>query len=364
MAAPDTTLAAIQKKVRRITRSPSVNLLSENDLNEYINTFLVYGFPEHLRTFNFRTNYSFFTNPNQDVYPTDTLSFGGAVNNVLFDFQNNFTTVHPPFYISGYPVSFVQSQAELYGAFPKTNTVQETISTGNGITTNFSGTLSTGLISNTTTSLLQREVLFNSIDIAGIGVSLTDIPVVDITDGSNFPQGNLYDPNGADYKTSLRTAPIAVEIFNRIDYTTGAYNITFSNAPAIGQPIYAQYSLAKTSRPLMVGYYANKFIVRPVPDKVYRVEFEVYANPTWLMNTTDSPDLKEYWQYIAYGASRKIFEDRMDYDSIQMITPGFTEQQNLCERRTLVQLSNNKVPTIYDMPRGSFSNFGNNGFGL
>ena len=53
-------LADIQKKVRRITRSPSTSQLSDADLNEYINNFLMYDFPEHLRLFTFRKVLSFY----------------------------------------------------------------------------------------------------------------------------------------------------------------------------------------------------------------------------------------------------------------------------------------------------------------
>jgi len=71
-----TTLAAIRVKVRRLTLSPSTAQLSDVEIDEYVNTSVVYDFPETLRTFNLRTTFTFFTNPGQDVYPTDIASFG------------------------------------------------------------------------------------------------------------------------------------------------------------------------------------------------------------------------------------------------------------------------------------------------
>ena len=68
------TLQAIQTKVRRLTRSPSESQLSTVDLNNYINTSILYDFPEHLRLFKLRTVLTFYTHPYQDVYytnPTD-----------------------------------------------------------------------------------------------------------------------------------------------------------------------------------------------------------------------------------------------------------------------------------------------------
>ena len=78
IAPPTNTLEAIQIKVRRLTRSPSTAQLSDDDLNNYINTFVVYDFPEQLRMFNLRTTFTFVCNAYQDTYYTDIASFAGA----------------------------------------------------------------------------------------------------------------------------------------------------------------------------------------------------------------------------------------------------------------------------------------------
>jgi len=54
------TLAQIKTKVRRLTRSISEQQLSESDLESYINTAVLYDFPEHLRHFNLKTNFTFY----------------------------------------------------------------------------------------------------------------------------------------------------------------------------------------------------------------------------------------------------------------------------------------------------------------
>jgi hypothetical protein len=102
-----------------------------------------------------------------------------------------------------------------------------------------------------------------------------------------------------------------------------------------------------TALPQALLYYDNTFFLRPVPDQPYNINFEAYIRPTFLMETTDNPQLNEWWQYIAYGAAKKIFEDRMDMDSVQMIMPEYKKQETLCLRRTLVQLSNERTGTIY-----------------
>ena len=86
---PTSTLQAIQTKVRRLTRKPSTAQISDTDLQNYINTFVVYDFPEQLRTFNLRKTFTFFTNPLQDVYITDSTL---PQTNPLYNFQNIYLT--------------------------------------------------------------------------------------------------------------------------------------------------------------------------------------------------------------------------------------------------------------------------------
>ncbi len=129
MPAPDSTLQAIENKVRRLTRSPSTAQLTTLDLQNYINTFVVYDFPEHLRTFNLRKTFTFYTNPYQDEYMTDEASFGDPianptiVYNPLYNFQNKYLTVHPPVYIAGIQSMFTQSREEFFQYYPKVNSL-------------------------------------------------------------------------------------------------------------------------------------------------------------------------------------------------------------------------------------------------
>jgi hypothetical protein len=90
------------------------------------------------------------------------------------------------------------------------------------------------------------------------------------------------------------------------------------------------------------------------------VNFQVYVRPDALLASGQAPELEEWWQYIAYGAAKKIFEDRMDMDSVQQILPEFNQQQRLCLRRTIVQNSNTRVATIYTQTLNGIG--GNNGY--
>ena len=370
MPAPDATLQAIQTKVRRITRSPSEAQLTTPDLQNYINTFVVYDFPEHLRMFNNRTTFTFYTNPGQDRYPTDEVSFAGAINNPLYNFQNKFLTIHAPVYMAGYNSFFTQSREQFFGIYPKTNSIAATRATGDGINTQFSGVVNTAQSSlvpgqsNQAAGILQFEVLFDSIDANGQGLALVDIPVVDPATGNNTQIGNLYDPNSALYKTDLATPPTVPFIgplapgTGFINYNTGQFNISFTTPPAANQPINSQTVFQVLSLPQALLYYDNTFFVRPLPDQPYRIQFEAYMRPTFLMSTGQTPQLEEWWQYIAYGAAKKIFEDRMDLDSVALILPEYQKQEQLVLRRTIVQNTNERTATIYTEQTSGYSGSG------
>lgn len=361
--APDSTLFAIEQKVRRLTRSPSTAQLTVTDLENYINTFVVYDFPEHLRTFQNRTSFTFYTQPYQDTYKTDAT---WPTTAQLYNFQNQYIATHPPTYIAGFQAWNTQSREQLFGVYPLTRSIQQLQTLGDGVTTNFTGFISSlnnaisplnqsGQVS---TGLLQNNVLFESIDVNGNGVSLIDSPIVDANSGFNTIYGLMYPPNNPPVTLPLTLATPyltnpAFPSTNFINYATGQFNITFPTAPASGNIINSQTVPQVVSLPQALLYYNNQFTVRPVPDQVYPVTIEVDARPTFILNSGTSPQLEELWQYIAYGAAKKIFEDRMDLESVQMIMPEFKKQEALCLRRTIVQQTNERTATIYTEQTGS-----------
>lgn len=354
MPEPVTTLAAIEQKVRRLTRSPSLAQLSKEDLDNYINTFVIYDFPEQLRTFNLHKQFSFVCNPFQDTYVTnDTLPIG----NELKDFQNKYLSINPPVYIAGYNSFYSQSREQFFGIYPIINSIANIGTSGDGVTTNFIGVINTNQAQpgnvQQLLALLQGQVLFSSVADSGLGVSLIDVPVVDAATGFKTIHGNLYVPGN-----TPAVPPTVVTPNNTINYATGAYNITFATAPGAGAIINSQTAPQALAIPQSLLFYQNEFTVRPVPDQPYRINFEVYARPTTLLADNQSPELNEWWQYIAYGAAKKIFEDRMDTDSVQQIMPEFEMQRLLCNRRTIVQNSNMRASTIYELQTGTSYNGG------
>ncbi len=330
---PDSTLTAIQNKVRRLTRSPTEAQLATTTINDYINTFVFYDFPEHLRLFDLRTTFTFFTQPNIDTYETTSTN----VDDPFYNFKNKYISIHEPAYIAGYPALFSQSREQFFGIYPIVNSIQSIGVAGDGVTTQFSGNVNAAnnpfppFPGFQNTPILQNQVLFSSIDITNDALAMRDVPL-------NSAVGNLiaYD------------APISLvpDLNNFINYITGDFTVTFPFAPRVGQAINSETVPYQAALPQALCYFDNSFVLRPVPDQSYRVNVEVYIRPTEIL-AGQSPEIEQWWQYIAYGAAKKIFEDRMDLDSVQLIMPEFKVQETLVLRKTLVTYAKERVGTIY-----------------
>ena len=335
----DSSLTAIRTKVRRLTRSPSTAQISDAQIDEYVNTFILYDFPEQIRLSALRTVLTFYTQPGVDVYEsTDDVT--QQFTNALFNFKNKYVAVHPPIYLAGIQGFYTQWRDVFYGYYPQTNTIAQTGLFGDGITTTFTGTV-------VARPMLQRNVIFTAINTAGTSMVLTDNPVSNTT-------GALGLPN------QPQTLPLP---YGQINYITGAFTVVFPSAPAAQEPITVENIAYQPGKPLAMLYYDQKFTIRPVPDKSYAVSIEADIRPTELLAFDQSPQLAQWWQYIAFGAAKKIFEDRMDMDSVQLILPEFKMQERLCLRATLTQQANERTVTIYTQGKNyGFGWFGTGGW--
>lgn len=375
----DSSLLAIQQKVRRITRNLTEAQLSTPQLNQYINTYVLYDFPETLRLFNLKTTFSFYTSPFVDVYKTSD------TNSPLFNFENKYITTDAPIYIAGYSALFSQSREQFFGIYPIVNSISSIGVYGNGTTISYTGVVNSqqAQVPNNVTqviSLLQSNVLFSSIDVNGSGLAMQDTPILDNITGFPTVWGSLYNaliyndepydsvtnPGGfpvislpAPYNTTVSGFPTT----NYINYVTGQYYVTFPTAPASGAPIDSQTVPTNPSLPQALLFFDGEFTVRPVPDQPYRIDMEVFTQPTELLATGQSPDLNEWWQLIAWNSAKKIFEDRADFESVNMIMPALKEQERLVLRRTIVQNTTQRSSTIYtsDTAAGYGSGWNNGG---
>lgn len=340
------TLATIRQKVRRLTLSPSPSQLSDADIDQYVNTFIQYDFPEHLRLFNLRQKYTFYTSPGVDVYQSNEI-----INDPLFEFQQNFLTIHPPIYVDGVEINMTQSESEFFRWYPK-NRSDMTLRKADGISLTYTGFINSlnsplSQFNSQNINILRNYVTITSADAVNNAIVMQDAPY-------NGATGYLYPPN------TYPDFTIPPDPNNTINYLTGQYTVTFPTAPAAGQNINAHVFYYQPSRPTIVMYFQNQFIFRPVPDQAYPVDIEVYVRPTQLLAAGQSPQLEEWWQLLSYGASLKVLQDRRDIDSVNRIMPEFKEQMLLVQRRTIVQNTNERVATIYTDALGNGGGSGYN----
>lgn len=316
-------LETIRQFVRQITRSNSLSQLSNEELDLNINYFLLFHLPSNIRLFSLRSTLTFYTQPGVDVYA----SSDDTTNN-LYDFKNRYVAIHPPVYLAGVPGYFTQQRDIFYNIYPQTNFIADTLLRGDGTVGPFTGTV-------TAKPMLQNNVLFTCLDQSGNAMTLVDYPVSNTTGAlglQNTPQA-LPSPYG------------------QINYITGVFTLNFPSLTLDGATIFIENIAYQPGKPSSILYYDNKFTIRPVPDKAYPIQVEVDRIPTELINAQSVPDIKQWWEYIAYGAAILLLERRVDYDTINLIMPSFEKRQLQVSRTSLTQYTNERAPTIYVLGR-------------
>ena len=373
-------LSTIRTKVRRVTGRLDPVEMSDNDVDFYINTYLLYDFPEQMRSRILQTAYRFTTSAFQDVYPFPS---------------EQYVLMQGPVQCDGYYLNYYQNQELFYAAWPKTFFLQ-TVGTGNGAATNpalaalsalpvlASNVLLTTSIGGQTVSYTDNGLgafLSQPFTIIGINQALTAIvtlstAVSGITVGSQVFISNVFGMtqiNGGPYLViAAAGASITINVDSTlfsafqvspgsgmqrqagtVNYQTGAIALDWGSAPDNGAQINAHYYTYKASRPSTILFYGNDLTLRPVPDQGYLIEIPVYKKPVQLLASSQSPELRQWWQLIAYGAALKVFADNLDMESYQKCMPLFEEQEVLAMRSTVDQKSQKRVITPFSDGGGS-----------
>ena len=148
-----------------------------------------------------------------------------------------------------------------------------------------------------------------------------------------------------------------------INYQTGEIaGLTFAEPIPEGTPIQIQYNPKQFSIPLAIMFYQNQFTLCPTPDKGYTVELTCYRQPIQALLAADmagNPELSEWWEILAVGAAKKIFEERLDSDGVMFIDKMLKERYDIIETRTYAQIGQERISTLYTDQLTE--NYGNNG---
>jgi hypothetical protein len=325
------TLANIRTKVRRLTGRPSPQQITDSQIDDYVNTFYLYDMPENLRLFTQETVFEFMTTKNVDQYNLNDITvWTGQQNKPASDV---YITIKPPAFIAGYQSFWSQDREQFFRTYPALAELSTSIQ-GDGTTGPYTYTFAN-------TPIFQNRVTVGAIDTTGATVNAIDSP----TDRQN---GTWQIINSSSTLTGS------------IDYLAGSVSVTFDNV--ITSDNYVNFSAVpyQPNRPQALLFYHNTITLRPVPDKEYLVQVNAYQRPTILVDSGDEPTLNQWWQYLAYGAAKKIFEDSQNLEGLQAIMPGYKEQEMLVLRRTIIERTNQRTATIYTemvaFPYGNFNN--------
>lgn len=355
------TLADIIAKVRKLTGSGDAFQLTDAQIIDYINSFYLYDLPAQFRSLKLKDRYTFNTIRGIDIYPFDS---------------EHYTTVEMPCYIMKRLVPLYNQPWGNQGFWGSSSNwqFQQNITQGDGTVGPYTGTLNNvpvvrstnnnPMVSTPTSSTLPfplgNPVTFPQANISRVQNILITANValgntLNITDDGN---GNLI---GAGSGT--------------IDYDTGAIAVTFNSAIPSGANIQVMYSPTVMACPLSILFFQNQFTLRPIPDQGYTVELIAYRQPSQaLLGSEDPlnpvltgvPELKEWWELLAAGASKKAFEDRYDSDGVMLMDKMLFDRYAVAEARTYAQLGKQRIGTIYadQLNSGYGTNAGGWGLGF
>jgi hypothetical protein len=323
------TLADIITKVRRLTGSGNSFQLTDSQIKDYINSFYLYDFPAQFRSLKLKDIYKFDTTRGIDTYAFDS---------------ERYTTIQAPCWVAKRETNLYFDPTGFYAInFDATNSRWQQIeifATGNGTIGPYTGmTQGTPLVRSVNT--IPTNLNYPASRVQNILItansSLGSTQNV-IDDGSGTTIGNLIDPvTGANRGT--------------INYETGAISVTFANTVPAGEQIVIEYRAAVLNIPLGVLFFQNQFTLRPIPDRGYTVEVVAYRQPTQALEDTPgdagTPELNEWWEAIAAGAAKKVYEDRLDSDGLALMDKLLFERYKVVETRTYAQMGKSRVSTIY-----------------
>ena len=340
------TLQAIRTKIRKLTGSATNFQLTDSDIDDYINSFYSYDFPAQFRSLKLKDIYTFNTTRGIDTYPFDS---------------EHYTTVEQPAYCMNRAIAFFNNPWPFFGVNYNWQ-YQNNFATCDGTAGPYSGL--------TSAKPLIRSINNNPANTQQTTTSQVPYPasrVQNLLITTNVANGITYNVTDVPTPNSSVGTLIGDCINGSINYETGAItNLTFSGPTTSGQPIQIQYNPTQLSIPLSILYFQNQFTLRPVPISGFTIQIVAYRSPSQALLTSPAsqglPELNEWWETIAFGAAKKVFQDRLDMDGVGIMEQFLLQAYSLNETRTYAQLGKQSVSTIYKDQIAQ--NYGQTGLGL
>lgn len=351
-------LDRMRQEIRKITGRFDSTQITDQQLDDYINDFYLYDFPEELRSLKLKDYYEFVTIPNVAEYTVPQNTFADPQNtttptSIAIDSLGTNKAIYnvmQPVYVDGYQSAWYQDPDTYQRIWPNLNQVQKAVAVTN---------VTDGAIY--TFNLFATPILQGTVT---IGCSrpntTTTLPLETFRDVS-VP--NTFSATGVLYRQNAATGVVDTTASCTINYLTGAVSIEFSSAPAVGIPINAHFYAYVASRPRDIMWFNQKLTLRPVPNDSYKVRMVAQYQPTVVLSANETTQQSqfdeatatsqqtsnffEWWQLLVYGASLKIFITDGDHEEYERNRPYYEQMKIEAQRRCLKQMSNQRIQTIY-----------------
>ncbi len=335
------TLQDIIEKIRIVSASGNSEQVTDEKIINYINSYYLYDLPQDLRNLKLKDVYTFNTVQNVDTYP--------------FDFDK-WETIEAPAYCGKIQMTLFQNKAAFYGYNFNTQQLQN-FDQGDGTVGPYSGTVQNFPILASINNNPMADTQLSNTQVFPAGYP----PTFDESNISRI-QNILISANTATSSLHVTDDGAGNLIGDcvaggTIDYFTGVIaGLTFTQAIPGGNSVTIQYIQAVQGQPFVMLFFQNQFVVRPVPDQAYTIEMTAYRRPSQaLLGTTDpeSPNLAGrpeelfWWELIAFGVAKKLYQDRLDVQGVQMMDMFLQEKISEAQTRTYAQLGKRQISTIY-----------------
>lgn len=399
--------------VRRIIKSPSNALITDNLIIDYINRFWIMDVDARLQLFDLKTKYQFQTQPAVDQYNMPLYQIQTQPGAQTIGYYPVYQGFIPPAYINGIQVPWQTQKSQFFNIWP--NIVQNVgvIGIGNGTAGPYIlqvpiigppsppnpplNALSRGHID--MSGIIALSTALGSymdpplVDSATANLSIPAVPVTSVASqfyltalGTNNQNVIVADsgqflstdvnagllmtpgtaPGGLDFTGTPYTTGNAVlpggysATSNTINYLTGQVTVTFPEVIPSGNNINCQCFYFQSGLPRGLLYYNNTITLRTIPDKQYLVELDAYLSPAAFLNTGAAIPFGYMTEYLARGAARKMLSDTGDWEQFERYEPLFIEQERLVWKRSQRTWTASRTESIYSQGFGQGAGFNNN----